>query len=65
MEDEPFEGLAPLGDDEQPDRGPLRDERLLDGAAAGDQLLVGAEQVGSGGGGGRNPGWRYGPGRGP
>ena len=48
VEDEAFEGLAPLGDDEQPDRGPLRDERLLDGAAAGDQLLVGAEQVGIG-----------------
>src|SRR6185369_16475568 len=48
VENEALEGLAPLGDDEQPDRGPLRDERLLDGATAGDELLVGAEQAGVG-----------------
>ena len=43
MEHELLEGGAALGDDEQPDGGPSCDERLLDGAAAGYQLLVGTE----------------------
>ena len=43
MQHELLEGGPALGDDEQPDGGTTRDERLLDRAAAGDELLVGTE----------------------
>jgi hypothetical protein len=52
MEDEPFEGLASLGDDEKADGLATGDERFLDGTAAGDELLAGVEQAG-----GRWNGW--------
>ncbi len=45
MEDEALQGLAPLGNDEQSDRGPAGDERLLDRAAPGDELLVALDQA--------------------
>jgi hypothetical protein len=45
VQDEPFECLPALRDDEQAMGGPPRDERFLDGPAPGDQLLVGPEQV--------------------
>jgi hypothetical protein len=40
VEDELLECHPPLGDDEQPARGPSGEECLLDGPAAGDELLV-------------------------
>ena len=46
VEDELLERLPALRDDEQADRGSPGDERLLDRAAAGDQLLVLGEEAG-------------------
>ena len=46
MEDELFERVPALRDDEQAMRGPARGEDLLDRAPTGHELLVGAEQVG-------------------
>jgi hypothetical protein len=46
VQHEPFERLAALRDDEESERRPPRDERLLDGPPTGDELLVGAEEVG-------------------
>jgi hypothetical protein len=48
VEDEPLERLAALRDDQQSNRGSLRDERLLDGAPAGDELLVRTDETGIG-----------------
>ena len=45
MEDELLERVPALRDDEQAMGGPAGGEDLLDRAAAGDELLVGAEQV--------------------
>jgi hypothetical protein len=45
VQDEAFERLPALRHDQEPDGGPLRDECLLDGSPAGDQLLPGAEEV--------------------
>jgi len=46
VEDEPFEGLAAVRDDDQPVRLPSGDERLLDRPASGDELLFGTEETG-------------------
>jgi hypothetical protein len=46
MQDQLFERGATLRDDEQADGGPAGDERLLDRATSGDQLLTLAERVG-------------------
>jgi hypothetical protein len=45
VEDEPLERLTPLRNDEQATSGPASDERLLDRATPGDELLVVGEQV--------------------
>ncbi|HEX7221680.1 MAG TPA: hypothetical protein VF231_00395 [Candidatus Limnocylindrales bacterium] len=45
MENKAFQRLAPLRDDDQPDRRPARDERLLDGAAAGDKLVAVTDEI--------------------
>jgi hypothetical protein len=45
VEDELLEGVASLGHDQQPERGPAGGEDLLDRAAASDELLVRTEQV--------------------
>ena len=45
VENEPFEGLAALGDDEQADGRATRHERLLDWPAPGDELLALIEQA--------------------
>jgi len=46
VQDEPLQRLASLRDDEQAMGRPARDERLLDGATAGDELFVVAEVIG-------------------
>jgi hypothetical protein len=45
VENEAFQRLAPLRDDDEPDRRPARDERLLDRAAAGDELVVVTNEI--------------------
>ena len=45
VEHDLLERLPPLRHDQQPDRRPAGDERLLDRPAAGDELLVLAEQL--------------------
>jgi hypothetical protein len=57
VEDELLESVPPLRHNEEPERGPTSGEDLLDGAATGDELLVGAQQVRRGEGiGGPRPG---------
>ena len=64
MQNEAFERLAALRNDEQAPGRSVGDERLLNRAAAGDELLVGAEEVRRSDGRrrGSEPGRRFAPG---
>ena len=45
VEHDPFERLPALRDDEQPERWPARDERLLNGPTTSNQLFVRPEKL--------------------